>query len=166
LEIWIEDQNYLNCLDFENDIIHYPLCILKISIVLFNLHHTHYTINIYTCVILSGIHLNCSRNWTSCVIWICGRYRINLCMGYPVGLNFIWKSNIYVVKGRNLTSKNGSLCAYWICPLIVARYWLGKRVILFIQGLCIAGLVYGPIDFICSNIFCLICLNDFALHLK
>jgi hypothetical protein len=56
------------------------------------------------------------------------------------------KSNIYVVKGRNLTSENDSLCAYWIRPLIVAQNRLGNRVILLILGLCIAGLASRPID--------------------
>jgi hypothetical protein len=127
------------------------------------MHNTKYG---YECVILSGICLNCFRNWIFCVIWTYGRYGINSCVGYPVGLNFIWKNNIYVVKVRNLTSENSLLCAYWICPLIVTQYRLGKRVILLILGLCIARLASRPIDLICPNIFCLICLNDFVLHLN
>jgi hypothetical protein len=60
------------------------------------------------------------------------------------GIVCIWftelkkESNIYVVKGLNLTSENDSLCAYWIRPLIVAQNRLGKRVVLLILGLCIA----------------------------
>jgi hypothetical protein len=81
-------------------------------IVLLNLHHMHYTINDYASVILSGIRLNCFRNWTSCMIWIYGRDRINSYVGYPVGMNYINKNNIYVVKSHNLTSKNSLLCAY------------------------------------------------------
>jgi hypothetical protein len=166
-EIKIRDVNYLNYLNFENRIINRHLCIFNIDFETLNVaSYAWHTIIEYECIILSGICLNCSRNWTFCVVWTCRRYRINSCVGYPVGLNFIWKSNIYVVKDRNLISKNGSLCAYWICHLIVAQNRLGKRVILLILGLCIAGLASGPIDLICPNIFCLICLNDFALHMN
>jgi hypothetical protein len=61
-------------------------------------------------------------------------------------LNWKRKSNTYMVKGRNLTSGNGSLCAYWIRHLIVAQNRLDKRVILFILGLCIDELFSRPID--------------------
>jgi hypothetical protein len=55
--------------------IEYQYCIFEFT-------STHYAINIYACVILSGIRLNYFHNWTSYAVWICGRYRINSYMGY------------------------------------------------------------------------------------
>jgi hypothetical protein len=65
--------------------------------------------------------------------WTRECYRINSHVRYSVTLNCIDKNNIYMVKGRNLTSENSSLYAYWFFSLIVTQNRLDKRVILLLR---------------------------------